>query len=47
MEEISIDEIFTSYKVLGWQGQLRDDPSQTFRTLRALSEAEEVEIWAV
>jgi hypothetical protein len=34
MEEISIDEIFTAYKVLGWQAQLPDDPSQTFRNLK-------------
>lgn len=34
MEEISIDEIFTAYRVLGWQAQLPDDPSQTFRNLK-------------
>jgi hypothetical protein len=35
LEEISIDEIFTAYKVLGWQAQLPDDPSQTFRNLKS------------
>ena len=34
-EEITIDHIFTAYKALGWQAQLPDDLSQTFRNLKS------------
>ncbi len=34
-EEISVDHIFTAYKALGWQSQLPDNPSQTFRNLKS------------
>jgi hypothetical protein len=33
--EITIDHIFTAYKALGWQAQLPDDLSQTFRNLKS------------
>lgn len=33
-DEITIDHIFTAYKALGWQAQLPDDLSQTFRNLK-------------
>src|SRR6185437_8731878 len=33
--EITIDHIFTAYKVLGWQAQLPQDPGQTFRNLKS------------
>jgi len=35
VDEITIDHIFTAYKALGWQAQLPDDPSQTFRNLKS------------
>jgi hypothetical protein len=34
-EEITIDHIFSAYKALGWQAQLPDDLSQTFRNLKS------------
>jgi hypothetical protein len=34
-EEITIGHIFTAYKALGWQAQLPDDLSQTFRNLKS------------
>jgi hypothetical protein len=34
-EEIAIDHIFTAYKALGWQAQLPDNLSQTFRNLKS------------
>ena len=35
IEEITIDHVFTAYKSLGWQAQLPDNPSQTFRNLKS------------
>jgi hypothetical protein len=35
VDEITIDHIFTAYGALGWQAQLPDDPSQTFRNLKS------------
>jgi len=34
-DEITIDHVFTAYKALGWQAELPDDPSQTFRNLKS------------
>jgi hypothetical protein len=34
IEEITVDHVFTAYRALGWQAQLPDNPSQTFRNLK-------------
>jgi hypothetical protein len=34
VEEVTIDHMFSAYQALGWQAQLPDDPSQTFRNLK-------------
>jgi hypothetical protein len=36
IEEITVDHIFTAFKHLGWQSQMPDDPSQTFRNAKSL-----------